>query len=81
MAARDSIIGAIAYSIGDDELTDYDGFEQMNLIEEYDLDLHAMVGILQEIHTRLGIYVPPREVETHDMNTVDKIVALVETYE
>lgn len=81
MIKREDIVDAIVYSIGDDELTDYDDFQKLDLINEYDLDLHALTDILTTLNTRFDVYVPPREVEPASMNTIDKIVALVESYE
>lgn len=68
--------------VGDYDLREYDDYKNMNLYDEYQLDvLYEGIEILAQIKERTGIEIPPHEVKRSEMNTINDIIRLVERYQ
>lgn len=64
--------------VGDDMFLEDENYEDLDLYEEYDLDVYFLVELVTALRERLGIDVTPTQVERDDINTLGKIIELVE---
>lgn len=78
MGIRGDVEEILIECIGDDQFLEDEDSGNVDLFEEYNLDIYGLVEIVQALHDRFGIDLYPTDVERDDINTVNKVVALVE---
>ena len=64
--------------VGDDMFLEDDNYEELDLYDEYDLDIYFLVELVTALRERLGLDITPTQVERNDINTLSKIIELVE---
>lgn len=64
--------------IGDDAFLEDENHENLDLHEEYHLELYEFAEIVVALNQAFGIDIVPTEVEWEDMDTVAKVTGLVE---
>lgn len=77
-AMRREVQSVVIEWLGDDALPLYDDCENIDLFDEYGLELRDAVELLVELRERLGVDLPVGELRREDMSTLAKIEALVE---
>ena len=66
--------------IGDDSFLEDENYLDLDLFDEYDLDIYGLVEIVQALNERFELGVTPTQVEQDEINTVSKVVRFVEDY-
>ena len=64
--------------IGDDAFLDDEGYEDLDLRDEYDLDIYSFAEIVTGLNDRFGIDVAPTSVEWEDICSVSRATELVQ---
>lgn len=64
--------------IGDDQFMEDEDYADLDLFEEYNLDVYNHVEIVKALNDRFDLGISPTQVEPDDISTVNKIVWFVE---
>lgn len=75
---RSEVAGILIDCIGDDMFTEDPDWADVDLVEEYSLDLHSFVDIVVALRNHFAIDLSPMGIEMEDIATVNKATAVVE---
>ena len=77
---REKVEGLLIECIGDDQFLQAEDYEDLDLFDEYFLDMYALVDIVVAIRREFAIDISPTQVEREDVSSVAKVMSLVEGY-